>query len=823
MKKNKILSILLVLLLITGCFGSVITANAASAWSFRTGSGKRVAVGDIIELDKNEFQNFNLYKNGAEITQKDKTYKVRWSSSNETVLWIDPSNGKARGDKFATMTEDVGIATVTATINNVKTGAVANRSFIVRVGEEKTNNIIPTEAPKPDTPEAVAPEVQEPAVTVSQTKLDAIEVTFDDKAIAKAILNDYSLLDIYYKLGSNKITADVFEITQKKNDENTLEVTFLSTLKENKEYQLEYTKKSSVKTTFTTSDTVPYQITFAALRVEMEKETSMPIKIFNEAGVEITDYVTNAVDYEPVGNYDYDVFYITGNKINFYEAGKSVQVRASLDMGYDNDGNEKKDLTATARITSTEKAKPTYTAVGTYAVDSASYSSSPDALNYTSALPTLFVGQDDLSLYVKINYTEDDETEVGYVAQGTDTFGNSGYSYYVVGQAGIVLVNSATGEIIPVYEGSTTISVVDANNKGIARIPVTVVKEQKVASFTISNQSSSKLSVNSLDTDQFTFSTEVKDQVGNVITNNSDVLYTYEITSPSDNPGFDALFNVDESNRGAITISPTSYMSSFIAAGSTKQFTISVKASLNESSITKPVKVTVKNVSGVAVAKTELVVSKSTVDMKLTKDSVESYDVAIYVENQDSSGYLISYEPITLISSASEAATAGTDYSLLITKSGSDEMEVDIDITSEGVVFKPVTGGSYGSEIEKAKVGNYQVKLYKKNSSGSGATQKTSKAITVTDTTQSITASVTSTRINELDYDTLKEVIQFKRGTTVINDYIKIVDINETTVNNTCRIQSVTVEVLAYETNKAWKNSEYTEQVVTVGKTFIIN
>ena len=345
-------------------------------------------------------------------------------------------------------------------------------------------------------------------------------------------------------------------------------------------------------------------------------------------------------------------------------------------------------------------------------------------------------------------------------------------------------------------------------------------KEQKIANFVVTAPSA-QLSAGGIDIDEYCFKTEVYDQVGNQVTDHPAVFYSYEIESPTNSPDFDSIFTVDDNDKNNIRISPSYAIQSYISPGTSKRFTIKISASLGESKVDKRINVTVKNVSGVAVAKTELVVNKTSVDMKLTENDVTDYDVRIIVKNTDSAGYLISYENISFISTAAEAKTSATDYSVLITKSGSDTMEVEVDQLGYALVFKPVTGNS---EITKAKIGSYSVQLYKKNTNNSGATQKGGKTITLTDSTAPITATVKSNRINGIDTESLMAALSFKSGTVDIDNYVRIVNVEDTAVNNNnYYIQSVTLAVDACLINSAWKNGEYTEVKVKVGRMFVLN
>lgn len=129
-----------ILLVATIMFGSVKTvtyAQAESSWSFSDGAGGRIKVDGMITIEKNEFRDIDLYKNGNLIKGKDETYKVTWSSSDPDVVWIDKSNGKLRGDKFGTMTDAFASATITARIQNKITKDVIRKHFVIYVGENR--------------------------------------------------------------------------------------------------------------------------------------------------------------------------------------------------------------------------------------------------------------------------------------------------------------------------------------------------------------------------------------------------------------------------------------------------------------------------------------------------------------------------------------------------------------------------------------------------------------------------------------------------------------------------------------------------------------
>lgn len=140
-KRLKKINMLLVTALMIGIAGRGTCAQAASAWSFSDGVGGQIEVNGVLNLDKNEFRDIDLYKNGRVVKETDATYKVTWSSSDSDVVWVNKTSGKLRGDKFGKLTEKAASATITAKITNKKSGAVAKRSFVICVGESREEQL----------------------------------------------------------------------------------------------------------------------------------------------------------------------------------------------------------------------------------------------------------------------------------------------------------------------------------------------------------------------------------------------------------------------------------------------------------------------------------------------------------------------------------------------------------------------------------------------------------------------------------------------------------------------------------------------------------
>lgn len=200
MKKQ--LSLFLVLALILGTLGNLTFASAAtkeSSWSFKTRTGQVIKVGGDIHMQKDEYQNFDIYKSGKEIKPTDKTRTITWSSSDEDVIWIDPSNGRARADKFGTMTEDYGEAVITVRIENKVTKAVTRRSFNVSVGTPK---------PSIDHIELVFKDGSDGSQTLKVNETYELETLIYDAELEVITAEDASLYIAYFCDNDGVIFAD---------------------------------------------------------------------------------------------------------------------------------------------------------------------------------------------------------------------------------------------------------------------------------------------------------------------------------------------------------------------------------------------------------------------------------------------------------------------------------------------------------------------------------------------------------------------------------------------------------------------------------------
>ena len=94
-KLSKKISMLMVLAMLVGLFSGVVSASAASAWSFAS-SKYAVAVNGSINMESKEYADFDLLKDG----KAPAGYTVAWASSDEDVVWVNAKNGQLRATKF---------------------------------------------------------------------------------------------------------------------------------------------------------------------------------------------------------------------------------------------------------------------------------------------------------------------------------------------------------------------------------------------------------------------------------------------------------------------------------------------------------------------------------------------------------------------------------------------------------------------------------------------------------------------------------------------------------------------------------------------------
>lgn len=905
-RMKKKLSLVLVLALLVGMFGNVVAASAAtkSSWSFKTKSGLTIEVDETLNMQKNEFQDFNLYKSGKEITQKDSRYTVTWSSSDKNVVWVDSSNGKARADKFGKLSDEYVEATVTAKIKNKTTGAVAYRRFKVSVGtpepEGPTVDHItlrfkdgtdPAQALKIDqtytletlvydtedglisaeeaslyfkyfcdkagvtisgstikptkdgeytiTVGAFETEAEAKAATsagsalftaelknlvveankpkineIRQVDLYTVALTFNKAEYAKALTANSSLLTVTYDISGYQYNTDFSELLIDEKDPSTVLVSLYSGLTEGVTYTFTYKSTDTITASVTGSGTKPAQIVLESGQVEVEREYYFEVKILNNKGVDITDTVAYTCTFEDINSDFASSYILESNYIYFFEEGKSAVIRAKLDLGYDDYGNPIQPIYSnTARFVSIPKAKPIIGSINGSALVSEDVA--PDSLTYTTAAKTICM--DDFNYYVYVTFPYIDEfreTHTRYIVKGQDTTDGTVYSYKS-SNPNVLEVNELDGSLYPFAKGVASVYLLDETGKAVGAVNISVTDKRALTSFTITNQSSTKLSAdgNPQQDEVITLKLNAKDQLGTKV----DANYTF--TMPGiDNYDFDSLFNHEfDEKTNTLKIWEGGSLLDALNKTQLRRFTIEVTAEY-EGKTLPPQKffITVKDVTKPGTTTSKLVISNTNIDLKLNKDSLDDYKSIIQVVTTDSSGYYISKENVQLIDNATKALTAENKYSLLILyKNGDASDYVSITNTNGTVTLNPITEN--GNELEKTKnLGTYTVRLYKGN--GTKAQPIANGSIVLSDSTQNVAVSVKTKNINNTDPDTIKKALNIKRGNTDISSYVdRIVVAKDRQVNNTYQISELILYIKVKELNPDWPSDTNVTEVTLTG------
>lgn len=902
MKNLRKISLVLVLALIVGTFGNVLPASAAkeikSSWSFKTASGKTVEVGKTINLKKNEFQDFNLYKSGSEIKQNDSRYTVTWSSSDKNVVWVDASNGKLRADKFKKLSDEYYEATVTAKIINKTTRAVARRSFIVSVGTpapkadhiavqfkdgtdpsetlkigqsytletlaydkddklvadaglyyayfcDKSGITIAGSTIKPTADgeytitvgafeteaeakaatsaddaayiaflENLVVEANKPQITdLRQIDLYTVALTFNKAEYATDLLNNSNKLTITYYISGSQYTEIFQELMIDDENPATVLITLYSNLTEGVTYNFTYKSTETVSATVTGSGTKPARIELVSETVEVEREYFFKVKVLNDKGVDITEMIPYTCTFEDMNSEFVSYYMLDPASIYFFEAGKTAVIRAKLDLGYDDYGNPITPLYHTAQFTSIPKAKPIYSNCNGFFLGSAT--DVADSLTYTTGSKTICMDDFDQYLYATFTYTDEyREPHKRYIAHGQDAEDGKVYTY-VSSNPNVLEVDPSSGLLYPFSKGSASIHIKDEENHIVGTVGITVGEARYLASLSITNQSATKLSATgNLSADEYiTLKLNAKDQYGGKM---DDVDYTFALTGATDiDNSFHSAFS-HSLDGDTLKIWEGPLLSTIVTSTSpVRRFTVTVTAErLDKKLDAKTFNITVKNVTNITATPTpKLTISQTNIDLKLDKDNLSDYESTIGVISTDSNDYFIRRENIKLIRSASNADKQKGVFSVLILLDGEAVTDsiLPIEISDNKLVLKPVT--RRGSEIEKAKLGTYSIRLYRGN--GTKAQPITTGAVILTDSTPAVDVSIKDKNIADTDSATLESAMTFKRGTTDISSYVEIIDFVPRLVNKTYQISELTLKVYAKELNSNWPSEEdYTTVVL---------
>jgi len=498
---------LMVLAMLVSLFSGIVSASAASAWSFKS-SKYDVEVGETIEMEKNEYADFDLFKNDA----APEGYTVKWSSSDSDAVWVNAKTGQLRADKFKTA--DYGDkATISATFTNTATGKSATRSFVIVVAEAADYEIavnfgdeVLAVGQKYDlkavvkadgkeveakvefaidgkaidaayTPAAageftivttatidgkVVAEVKTAVVVVEaglesakQIAYNAVALTFGSADAAKAVAADASKVSAVWLAGENEINAFVKAAKVDEKNAKVVNVELYNNITKDTTYKFTYADKSA--------SIVGVDLTkYASIRIATtsvpacDTETKIKVNFYNAEGI-LVDVKDTGFTLSPNSGADY---YVNGTNVYFYDqySPKTATLTATYFMGYDENGNRLADLTDTATITSYDATATTASNINGWAVGN--IGDAYNAVNYGGNTANLAVVGGAKQLFFKFTVTDIDGNPTDFYSQNPlNKYGNHGGYEYTTTNKGVVLVDATTGVIYPVAAGAAQIVV----------------------------------------------------------------------------------------------------------------------------------------------------------------------------------------------------------------------------------------------------------------------------------------------------------------------------------------------------------------------------
>ena len=551
-KLSKKISMLMVLAMLVSLFSGVVSASAASKWSFYDREAKEVvAKGDTYEMEKNQYANFDLYCEGEEADAD--TYSYYWESSDPEVVYVDKTNGRLRADKYG-KAEAGDKAVISVYIDNKTTAKNENakRSFTIEIVDDAAEAEYAIVADFADEVFAVGQEYDLAAVVTADGKeIEAeVAITVDGKALegkfvpAKAA--DYTVV-VTATVDGEVVAAEDYVITAEEFNDFAIEQasmkTFTMTFAEGKDLSKvtkddvivmqaasldgvqikqfvqkveakdnvltvtlynEMSKDSYVFAKFAGEEEA-FQVVKGGVtaveiipaKVEIGKVTKLNIKLYDEFGIDITtDAELAKVTVEEVAGGE-NANIENGRYILFWNDGKATTVKATYHTYTYKDGKEVTYVSNEAEITSVKDAT-SYSGVTEWVVTT---ETNKDKIkwNGNNRVALGDTGYYAIGKIIKTSgaVTTKDETIIT-VGQGL-TFESSDNT---------VVIAMADGQLLPVGKGSADI-IVKQNNEIKGVCTVVVVDARKAATMSLTS-SKNVISMN----DSIEVKLDVKDQYG---------------------------------------------------------------------------------------------------------------------------------------------------------------------------------------------------------------------------------------------------------------------------------------------------------------------
>lgn len=535
MKKfSKKLSLVLVLAMIVGLFSGAMGASASS-WSFKAGKMK-VKVDGTVALSVEAKRNFDLYKDGKLVTEKADAadnYTVVWSTSDDEVVKVDATNGWIRG-----LAE--GEATVTANITNTKSGAKTTKSFDVVVEDIVLTATAGDEALKvgetyvlssattgysfnqtglyrayscADENVTIAKKDGKNTITATKAgtyKVDVVAASSQKNADAGKNIEAKATIEVIFaaddafeikQISSKKFsmtfgegkdlskvtTADVKVFTASKEDGYQFSSGIKSvSAKDNVltvELYTEMTKDNFVFASYKDGDQEAFKVSkgdvvkvvLDSAAVPINTPFAMGFKLYDAADVEIEDTALRSkVTFARKDTTGYHASVTGGNILFWGDLGKTATVVATFHT-------YKYDTTNGSEIV-IESNEATYTSVDAMVYEGAEWAVTTETNKDKVTWGANEVAIGESAAYLVGKFTQrkaDGGTETKYANLGSPRAAYSGLVYTSTVKD-VLLIDSATGKLVPLKTGSTDI-IITKGNVTVGGFRITVLPARKAA------------------------------------------------------------------------------------------------------------------------------------------------------------------------------------------------------------------------------------------------------------------------------------------------------------------------------------------------------
>jgi len=784
-KFSKKIAMMMVLAMLVSMFSGIVSASAASIWSAKSVDDDNYAVvmGETIEVKKGEFINFDLFKADEEATEAG--YEYTWESSDADVLFINGAKGAKNG--YARVKGEVGEeATITATFTNLTTGKSAKRSFDVVVVEELTADVEEAEylidVNFGDEPflvgdeyelKATVTDLDEKAVEakvvfsvdgkaiegkyvpaeagdvvivatvtideeefeaeyactvvnanifdVEQASMNSFKMYFDElKDVSKIAKGDITV-SLAAKEGALKTKQFVKEIKADK-DNNVVTVTLYNNFAKDNVITAEYKGESAA---FQAVKGNVAEIKLTDAKVKFGEKTALPIKIYDEFGVDITspELLAKVTVDKKTGS---ENAVISGLDITMWAKDKVTTVQATYHTYTYTNGVENTFKSEIATITSVADVD-TYSPISNWAITK---EPNKDKIVW-DASNMLALNDSEFKLVGKLTKTTtavNSKTDVITTLAGGFTFESSDSTVVIV---------LADGTLIPVSKGAADI-LVKKGNDVLGVYTVSVVDARKATSMEITVEGSTVISYQ----DQVVVKLAVKDQYGVAMNAAKDSIAVKDVKTNGDAAcdKADNKITFKGDVQGAAADTTTYYR--FIKVGDATAY----------------FEYTVKKLDGAAVSYKFDQVAQ-TVDTSLAGNADKTFNEVfapktIKVLGYDKNGMLASknsevkeIDPSVIGTAVTGNVVEGAFY-VTVTKP-QNAKNFTVTAGADGIKFEYMTVGA-DNMVSKATAGNYVFNLYKGVKAGDNYYYEfvATSTITVKDAQKSYDVTVKSVNSN---------------------------------------------------------------------------